>query len=204
VAPRERGWLRGTLTTALASDDTVAFTVEVIETFFETLHDVSPGDEWLDHRRTAGAQLERALEAELQTVERPERPEELIGCSRLTSVLPFEIVETLVGGRGEGTGAGTLLGEAMWRIDDLVDLAEDARTGALNGVLLSGGDVTAAVVAAADSLERGLELAGGERRGFLYFIQRYAGIEPSAPDSPATINASSSASSTGRSPRGGM
>ena len=135
--------------------------------------------------------------------------EQLIECSRLTSVLPFQIIETLAGGADAPPSrrAGTLLGEAMWRIDDLVDLCDDARSGALNGVLLaatpdagvrSGRDLSAALerllastdiaCAAAEAAERllaGLQRCGGDAaddhgRLFLYFVQRYAGIAPAA------------------------
>jgi len=61
-------------------------------------------------------------------------------------VLPFEIIETLA--TGATTAAGTDLGEAMWRIDDLVDLGRDASSGALNWIVeLQAGDYTAPPVA---------------------------------------------------------
>ena len=130
--PRGRGWLHTTLPTALAEDHTVAFTVDIIEAFFEKLHDVYPDEAWLQQRRGVGTQLEAALEAERRSVVRPAdgaTREQLIECSRLTSVLPFQIIEVLAGGDHAPTErtAGTLLGEAMWRIDDLVDLCEDVR-----------------------------------------------------------------------------
>ena len=198
--PRGRGWLRAVLPPRLA-DHTVAFTADIIETFFETLHALRPDDAWLQYRRRLGAQLEAALEAERQSVVRSPQgsARDLIDCSRLTSVLPFQIIEALARGDHAATdrSAGTLLGEAMWRIDDLVDLCDDARNGALNGLLVvateqTGGDVVAALerllastdltdaaCRAADSLLAGLQTAGAHRsRSFLSFIQRYAGIAP--------------------------
>jgi hypothetical protein len=208
--PRGRDWLRAVLPPALGEDHAVAFTVDIIETFFETLHAFCPDDASLHYRRDLGMQLEAALEAERQSVNRsPEGSarERLIDCSRLTSVIPFQVIETLAGGNAAATDrtAGTLLGEAMWRIDDLVDLCQDARSGALNGVLLAateqpGRDVVAALEhlltskdiasaahQAAESLLAGLQRAGGGRVNaqhhepswsFLYFVQRYAGIAP--------------------------
>jgi hypothetical protein len=189
--PQGRDWLRATLPTALAEDHTVAFTVDIIETFFETLHAVYGDDAWLQRRRGLGTQLRTALEAERQSVIRSvdgTAREQLIECSRLTSVLPFQIIEALAGGNHAAAdrSPGTLLGEAMWRIDDLVDLCQDARYGALNGVLLAatekpgqpgGGrdvvaalerllastDIASAASQAADSLLAGLQLAGGGR-----------------------------------------
>jgi hypothetical protein len=189
--PRERGWLRVTLQPALADDPTVAFTVDIIEAFFETLHVVYPDDAWLQQRRGVGTQLAAALEAERRSVIRSmdqTARKQLLECSRLTSVIPFQIIEALAGGNHAPTErtAGTLLGEAMWRIDDLVDLCPDARRGALNGVLLAateepghprGGrdlvaalerllastDIACAAAQAAESLLAGLQLAGGGR-----------------------------------------
>ena len=99
--------------------------------------------------------------------------------------------------------AGTLLGEAMWQIDDLVDLCQDARRGSLNGFLLAvatgsgrpgdrdllaalerllnSTDIACAAAGAADKLLAGLQHAGDEHQGtasFLHFIQRYAGVPP--------------------------
>jgi hypothetical protein len=189
--PRARGWLRATLPPALADDHTVAFTVEIIETFFATLHAVYPNDAWLQQRRGVGTQLGSALEAERQSVigsVNHTTREQLIECSRLTSVIPFQIIEALAGGDHAPTErtAGTLLGEAMWRIDDLVDLCQDARRGALNGVLLAAAeepghpvgecdlvavlesllastDIACAAALAAESLLAGLQLADGGR-----------------------------------------
>jgi hypothetical protein len=205
--PRGRGWLRAAVPPALAEDPTVAFTVEIIEAFFETLHDSYPDDAWLQLRRGVGTQLGAALEAERQSVVRPADEtarERLIECSRLTSVLPFQIIETLAGGDHAPTepSAGTQLGEAMWRVDDLVDLCNDARSGSLNGLLLAAApgagrpgerdllaalerllastDIACAAAEAAERLLAGLQLAGSpdDHPSFLHFIQRYAGIAP--------------------------
>jgi hypothetical protein len=187
--PRGRGWLRAALPPTLAEDPTVGFTVDIIEAFFETLHAVYPDETWLQQRRGVAAQLRAALEAERESVIRSADQtarEQLIECSRLTSVLPFQIIETLAGGdhaRTEPT-AGTRLGEAMWRIDDLVDLCQDARSGSLNGVLLAAApgagrpgerdllsalerllastDIACAATEAAERLLVGLQLAGGD------------------------------------------
>jgi hypothetical protein len=205
--PRPRGWLGDTLPPTLAEDHTVAFTVDIIEVFFETLHAVYPDDAWLHLRRRIGAQLCTALDAERESVTGAaglSGLERLIESSRLTSVLPFQIIEALAGGdraHMEPT-AGTLLGEAMWWIDDLVDLCQDARSGALNGVLLTATqgagaaalerlldstEVARASEQAAESLLAGLQVAGDgsgpthaqpSSKTFLYFIQRYAGISP--------------------------
>ena len=183
---RPRGWLRDAGVPALALDPTVAFTVDVIESFFETLHAVYTGDRWKPLRRDVGAQLEAALEAERRSVGwsgASASRQELIEVSRLTSVLPFEIVQTLVG--GAESAAATLLGEAVWQIDDLVDLCQDARAGALNAVLLGTTldrpvdteDIARVAAEAADRLSAGLALAPGAHAAdrFLLFIQRYAG-----------------------------
>jgi hypothetical protein len=194
---RARGWLRGRLSPTLARNPTAVFTVDVIETFFDTLHTRHPGDRGLPRRRHVGVQLGAALAAEYRSVGAPHGAarEELIECSRLTSVLPFQIIDTLAGGGGSATA--TLIGEALWRIDDLVDLCQDARSGALNGLLLAaGGELPAAtdetVIAraasdAADLLRAGLRgFDTGTQGGvpgsatlFRYFIQRYARIGPS-------------------------
>jgi hypothetical protein len=208
---RARAWLRDTVPPALAADPTVAFTVEIIETFFETLHDVYPGDAWARKRDGVGMQLAAALEAERQSVigwAGETARGRLIAYSRGTSVLPFQIIEALAGGSSGPTerSAGTLLGEALWRIDDLVDLCQDARSGALNGVLLAAAEeprkrdpvaalerllasteIARAATEAAGNLVAGLQRAGDGRtavrdhppgRSFLHFIQRYAGIAP--------------------------
>lgn len=183
---RSPGWLRDAVVPALALDPTVAFTVDVIEAFFETLHAVYAGEEWTPLRRDVGAQLEAGLEAERRSVGwsvAEASRQELVECSRRTSVLPFEIVQTLVG--GAEPAAATLLGEAVWQIDDLVDLCQDARAGALNSVLLGttldrlvdSDDIARVAAEAAERLSSGLALAPGAHAAdrFLLFIQRYAG-----------------------------
>ncbi len=208
--PRARGWLRSTLPPVFVEDPTVAFTVDIIEAFFETLHVVYPYEAWLQQRRRVGMQLGAALEAERRSVIRSSDQtarEQLIEWSRLTSVLPFQIIETLAGGdhtpAPNELTAGTQLGEAMWLIDDLVDLCQDARSGSLNGILLAATtgagrpgerdvlaalerlldstDIACAAADAAEKLLAGLQLAGDDHQGtasFLHFIQRYAGIAP--------------------------
>jgi hypothetical protein len=211
---RGPGWLREGLPLSLAANPSVAFTVDIIEAFFDTLHRVY-SDEAVTHvRRIVGDQLALALATEAQSVGRSligSSHERAIECSRGTSVLPFEIIETLSTGArtSEAPTAGTLLGEAMWRVDDLVDLCDDARFGALNGVLvaasnhrrvdgseryqlpdlerlLATSDIASVAARAAECLREGLRLAGGvtgrEQNAFLQFIQRYAGI-PAPPTS---------------------
>ena len=206
---RPRGWLQLQLPPPLATDATASFTAVVVEVFFETLHAVYPHDRWVEFRGGVGVELLGALEAERRSVAwaaEGARLEELVETSRLTSVLPFRILETLaVGGSAVGgprPSAGERLGEAMWRIDDLVDLGADVRSGALNGILLrargaprataggaatvlerllASGGLSTAAVEAAESLQAGLTLAApsDERAAsFLGFVQRYAGIEP--------------------------
>lgn len=183
---RRRGWLRGALVREQAVHATVVFTVDVIEAFFQVLHAVYPGQEWSSLRGEVGAQLEAALEAERRSVgwsAEPSPRHHLIECSRRTSVLPFEIVQTLVG--GAESAAATLLGEAVWRIDDLVDLCQDAREDALNSLLLGTtlerlvetDDIARAAAEAAERLSAGLALAPGAHAAdrFLLFIQRYSG-----------------------------
>jgi hypothetical protein len=197
--PRPRGWLRVQLTAELESDPSVSFAADVVEAFFATLHATYPGDAWSHRRRRVGDQLAVALEAERASLvaSSADAPrEQLTRYSYATSVLPFEIVATLTEG-DHASSAGRFLGEAMWRIDDLVDLCDDARTGALNAILLAS-DVTdqealerllthdhiaRAAAHAGDSLLRGVELADGHAsRGapdvFLQFVARYAGINP--------------------------
>ena len=107
----------------------------------------------------------------------------------------------------------------MWRIDDLVDLVQDAESGALNGVLtaataepgcaadrdhavslervLASGAVPVAAAQAAASLDAGLAAAPGGtpeipgRRLFLSFVQRYAGLQPADVNSSPTGSPSS-------------
>jgi hypothetical protein len=207
---RPRGWLRVQLPAELESDPTVSFAADIIETFFATLHAIHPGDSWSELRGRVGEQLAAALEAErssLASSTADASHEQLTQYSYATSVLPFEIVGTLTQG-DHAPRAARFLGEAMWRIDDLVDLCDDARTGALNAVLLAasgtasgtgtGTDrealerllasdhIARAAAHAGDSLSRGVELADG-RAGtgapdlFLQFITSYAGIPPREP-----------------------
>ena len=75
----------------------------------------------------------------------------------------------------------------MWLIDDLVDLGDDSRSGALNGFLLraaGGADlerllgstaVADGAAEAAEKLESGL-LGRADGDPFLCFVQRYAGL----------------------------
>jgi hypothetical protein len=205
---RGPGWLHAGMPLHLAADAGVAFTVSVTEAFFENLHGLYADES--DVRRIVGEQLADALEAETASVRRPLAglsAERRVECSRATSVLPFEIIETItIGGRAPATpSAATLLGEAMWRIDDLVDLSEDARSGALNAVLLeafewrgrhdrydiadleavlASSGIASAAAEAADHLRDGLRLAGvvirDDRDAFLQFVQRYAGIDPAS------------------------
>lgn len=201
---RGRQWLDPTLPSTLLGHPAVAFTVDVVEAFFETLHQVHPGEASLPRRRRVGAQLATALQAERDSVTQPADQiarEELLACSRLTSVLPFQVIEALANGApAPEPTAGTRIGEAMWRIDDLVDVCEDARRGSLNSVLLAATaaagrpserellaalesllgstEIADAAAEAADGLLAGLPPASPEdSAGFLYFVQRYAGIE---------------------------
>jgi hypothetical protein len=202
---RRRGWLRAALPAALEGDPTVEFTVQIIEAFFETLHASYPEEAKLRHG--VGAQLCAALEAERQSVVGPPDGagrDQLIECSRLTSVLPFQILESLAGGDPalNEPRVGTQLGEAMWRIDDLVDLCDDARSGSLNAILLwaapgagrpgerdlltalerlpASAAIAGAAAEAAEKLLAGLRPTGGpdDHPSFLHFVQRYAGISP--------------------------
>ena len=205
---RATGWLSAGLPHPMMTDPTVAFTVNVIEAFFHTLHDVYPDGHGAHVRRVVGRQLHLALESESQSVGWPRVPASrvrLIECSRATSVLPFEIIEMLAtGGPASGTPSpGTLLGEAMWQIDDLVDLCDDARRGALNGVLLAVRDeepaptdraehyrlsdverllaspvIASTAVRAAENLDAGLQLTSAGRNAFVYFVQQYAALPP--------------------------
>jgi hypothetical protein len=212
-AARE-GWspdrLRSALPGSLAADPTVAFTARIIEAFFELLHANYPGPEGEMVRERVGVLLDEALEAESasvgHSVQNASR-DQLIECSRLTSVLPFQIIEQLAAGEPAQLSptAGTLLGEAMWRIDDLVDLTQDAGLGALNAVFLAAmpghrpaadpedvvvtlervlttGAIPLAAAQAAECLDAGLKAAPGgtptsaDRYIFLSFVQRYAGF----------------------------
>jgi hypothetical protein len=203
VHRRDRGWLHAALPDFLTADDAVAFTASVTEAFYDNLHDLYADQP--EVRRMVGEQLAEALEAETDSVQDPFTtlpPERRVECSRATSVLPFNIIDTItIAGRSTDSTA-TMLGEAIWRIDDLVDIIDDARSGALNGVLLQacrrrgrhdGYDITdlsevldptgiaSAAAEAADRLQDGLGLgtiAPDDRLAYLGFVQRYAGIEP--------------------------
>jgi hypothetical protein len=198
--PSQAGRMLASLPADAAADPTIAFTARVIDAFFALLHAThSPS-----LRRQVGSLLAQALAAEQQSVARsPASPHELLEASRNTSVLPFLIMATLVGGDRD---AATHLGEAMWRIDDLVDLDDDACSGALNSLLLGGSPdrrtIEAVARAAADHLRAGLGMA--DRRLFLSFVQRYAGLTPESFDPAVSMNSSSASSSTGRSTAGGM
>lgn len=206
---RPRGWLASRVGTTLAEDAGARFAIAVIEAFFRSLHEVYPGDSASPRRALVGARLAAALEAERRSVDhshrRPPR-RQLIEWSRRTSVLPFQIIEALAAEeRAREPSVGLLLGEAMWRIDDLIDLCQDARRGALNSILLAaaerldaGGeaelravlehlayssDIARTAERAAADLLAGLRSGGakgaapGDQRLILYFIQRYAGLE---------------------------
>jgi hypothetical protein len=202
VARRDRGWLHGRLPSDLHTDDAVVFTATVIETFFANLHDLYDDEPAV--RRHVGKQLADALRAETDSVRDPFATlshDARIECSRATSVLPFEIISTMTvteSAPAVSSGA-TMLGEAMWRIDDLVDLIDDARHDALNAVLLAAcrrharydiaglaavlgsSGIAAAATEAALRLRDGLQTvaANGEhQRAYLAFVQRYAGIGP--------------------------
>jgi hypothetical protein len=157
-----RGWLRASAPPVLLADHTAAFAIEMIETFFELV------------KTDVGNRLESALAAERLSIGRSGTDDELVESSRLTSVLPFEIIATLAGG---DLRAATQLGEALWRIDDLVDLEQDRHTGALNAIVLGSIDVDSAAAEAAEKLAAGLSGAATDDRVlFLYFVQRYVGV----------------------------
>ncbi|KJS58833.1 hypothetical protein VM95_30795 [Streptomyces rubellomurinus] len=209
--PWPDGRLRAALPEPLRTDPTVVFTARLVEAFVRLLHLGHPAEPGAALRERVGARLAEALAAEHLSVRRPAGAttrDQLVGCSRGTSVLPFQIIEHLATGLPTlpPPTAGTLLGEAMWRIDDLVDLCQDAGDGALNAVLLAAADgpwpadprdgaatlervldsgaVPALAAEAAARLEAGLTAAaagGAESRArplFLSFVHRYAGIAP--------------------------
>jgi len=202
IERRQRGWLHTQLPDLLAADDTVAFTATVIEAFFANLHDLYSDDP--EVRGIVGRQLGDALHAETASVRDPFTALSAAGrieCSRATSVLPFGIISTITNAEAAPTvsARATLLGEAMWRVDDLVDLVDDARNGALNGVLLAAcgkrarydtADLAAVLdspVIAAAAAEAALRLHDGlpavrvfseDQRAYLAFVQRYAAIVP--------------------------
>jgi hypothetical protein len=201
IERRQRGWLHTRLPDPLA-DDAVAFTSTVIEAFFASLHDLYIDDPQV--RRIVGRQLADALHAETASVRDPFTALSAAGrveCSRATSVLPFEIISTITNAELAPTDSSraTVLGEAMWRVDDLVDLVDDARHGALNAVLLatsgpharydiaglaavlSSSGIAPAATEAALLLHNGLQgvrVSGDDRRAYLAFVQRYAEIVP--------------------------
>ncbi|MGY3677073.1 hypothetical protein [Streptomyces sp. TE33382] len=212
-AARDRwpaGRLRAALPAPFSADPTVDFTARMIEAFVDALHAGHPGDEGATARDRVGVLLADALEAEHRTVQRsPEfvARDQLIECSRRTSVLPFQIIEHIATGTPAlaSPTAGTLLGEAMWRIDDLVDLTQDTDDGALNSVLLAAGEpwsasagdrigaleeviasdvIALTAVEAAEHLKAGLAAASDGKaeskvgRQFLSFVQRYAELAP--------------------------
>ena len=207
----EGGVLAG-LPAPLASDATVVFAGRVIDGFFEQLHSRDPDGQNDQLRRTVGTLMARALEAESQSIcgtAAPDDAAKLVEWSRGTSVLPFQIIEHLATAGSElpPKTAGTLVGEAMWKIDDLVDLVEDAATGSLNAVLLptveqrsvdsrrgglatvlTSGIIPRTAAQAVQALEAGVSSApgmgtdGGACDAFLLFVQRYAGIaDPPGP-----------------------
>ncbi|HTA13603.1 MAG TPA: prenyltransferase/squalene oxidase repeat-containing protein, partial [Solirubrobacteraceae bacterium] len=139
--PGRGSWLSDLLAEPFLSDAQVAWTVAVIEAVIAELHSVYPGEAHLSRRRLLSGQLVQALDVQRQTIHWSEHaePERLIERSRSKSVLPFEIIQTLSGAASRPS-VGTLLGEATWRVDDLVDLCRDGRSGSLNGVLLAAGD----------------------------------------------------------------
>ena len=109
----------------------MSFAADIVETFFAILHATYPGDSWSHLRGRVGDQLAAALEAEHSSLVSSFADAslgQLTQYSYATSVLPFEIVGTLAQGE-HAASAARFLGEAMWRIDDLVDLCDDARPG---------------------------------------------------------------------------
>jgi hypothetical protein len=172
--PWREGRMLASLPPNAAADPTIAFAARVIDAFFSVLHATHP----LSLRTHVGRLLAEALAAERQSVARSSaEPNELLEASRNTSVLPFLIMATLAQG---DIDAATHLGEAMWRIDDLIDLDLDAHSGALNSLLVGGIPGRAVIEAvareAADHLRAGLGTADG--RHFLSFVYRYARVTP--------------------------
>lgn len=188
---RDRGWTRAGLGDDLTADYGIAFLADAIEVFFVQLHEAFPGTGDKPLRRTVRRLLQRALEYEAASLggrSAPAPRRRLVECSRGTSVLPFEIIEALTTGRApmSSPSTGTVLGEAMWLIDDLVDLCDDASTGALNGVLLNADldrllgcpDIASAASRAAEQLGAAVQEVDDEasRAALLRFVQRYAGL----------------------------
>ncbi|MFJ9729558.1 hypothetical protein ACIRP3_43245 [Streptomyces sp. NPDC101209] len=203
--------VRSALPAPLSTDLTVAFTARIIDGFLGLLCVGHPGDAGAALRERIGALLSEALEAENHSVQgrpQPATRDQLIEYSRQTSVLPFQVIEHLATGDPVITAptAGTLLGEAIWRIDDLVDLAQDADDGSLNAVLLATADepwsssscdsvaklerviasdaIAHTASAAAELLEAGLAAASernpdsATRQRFLSFVHHCAGLAP--------------------------
>lgn len=199
--PRRRGWLSGLLPVDLESDATASFAAAVVEAVFDLIHEIYAGDPWSRLRHQVGEQLMQALDAERLSVRFGREhapPDLLIRSSYTTSVRPFEIVGTLAHAGGPPPAA-RLLGEAMWRIDDLIDLCADAEAGALNALLVeaAGDDVGPAVLdqllasdvigraaaEAAESLATAMQLLGDRRDQassdvIVAYVGRYAGIPP--------------------------
>jgi hypothetical protein len=172
--PWQNGRMLSSLPSAVAADPTMAFAARVVDAFFSLLHAIHPPAV----RKEVGRLLAAAFLAERRSVARVSATRgELLEASRNTSVLPFQIIATLVGGNID---AATHLGEAMWRIDDLVDIELDAASGALNSLLLDGpperARIEAAARDAADHLRAGLGAADG--RDFLSFVWHYAHLSP--------------------------
>ena len=126
---RGPGWLHAEMPLFLAADDGVAFTISVTEAFFENLHNIYADN--ADVRRIVGEQLADALKAETASVRRP-----LTALSAETEdrVLQSNFGTALRDHRDDHdrpschtVQRATMLGEAMWRIDDLVDIIDDAR-----------------------------------------------------------------------------
>jgi hypothetical protein len=166
------GKMLASLSAGAARDPTLAFTARVIDAFFSLLNATYAPPV----RKEIGRLLAKAFAAEQRSVTRSTAVRaELLEASRDTSVLPFRIMATLV---GVDIGAATQLGEALWRIDDLIDLELDARSGALNSLLLDGLPDSARIESVAreavDHLQAGL--GSGDNSHFLSFVRRYAQI----------------------------
>jgi hypothetical protein len=168
----QEGRMLASLSAGGAADPTITFIARVIDAFFSLLHATQP----LSARRQVGRLLADAFRAEQRSVALSSAaPAELLEASRNTSVLPFLIIATLM--RGD-IDAATHLGEAMWRVDDLIDLELDAQSGALNSLLLEGtpdrSRIEAVAHEAAGHLRAGLGAADG--RTFLWFVRRYVQV----------------------------
>jgi hypothetical protein len=138
---RQRGWIREVLPSGYNEDASVRMVADLVEVFFQELHALYPGDTNMSFRHHIGTQLTAALKSERDSIcwsPKELDRERLLQTSRRTTVLPLQIIEALACGRiaTDDSSAGTLLGEALWRIDDLVDLCQDVRSGALNSILV--------------------------------------------------------------------